>query len=882
MDSSTAGACAAEAMRLADVDPRSAPPLAARALERARLERDLAAASLAEQAWGHALLQCGEVGGAIRHLQRAVAHSERLGSSAAASQARMKLAFALTQRGRPASALAEVNRALVGLDGVPRARTLAQRAVVLYQIGRYEQAAADYDAAVPVLRDAGDRLAVQRILLNRGILFGERNRFAEANADLWQADRLARELGRHLAVGIIAENLGFVASRCGDVPAALAHLDRAERIIAEHHGQLAPVLQDRGELLLSIGLISEAREVAGRAVAAFRQERRQLKVPEMLLMLAQAAFLEADWASAVASGQQAAREFGRQQRAEWATLARLAVLRARLAAGERPRDRLDAITGMAQVLARNGWSAAALEARLAAAQVASRRGLDGRGHLIAAQRAARRGPAALRARGWYARALLRQAGGDRRGATVAARAGLRVLDEHHAALGASDLRAHSAVHRTELVRFGLETALESGRPALVFEWAERGRARQLQRRAARPPDDRELADLLVQLRTVASQADRQPSPELARRQVSLERRVRDHRRLRPSEHDAPLPEPIRVGALSAALGGWGLVEFVQTDGDLMALTVAGRRLRMRPLGPAAAIAALAERLPFALRRLSRSDADPAATAAAVALLRSAASRLDSALLGPLPELSGRPLVVVPTGVLHSVPWSVLPSCAGRPVTVSPSATLWHSATTCRSDRSAGAIVAAGPSLHGAREEALRIGEIHGVRPLVDGAASADAVLSALAGASLAHLAAHGRLALDNPLFSELLLADGPLVVYDLERLARAPHTVVLAACDSGRSKVCPGDELLGLAAMFIERGSAQLVASVAPVPDAETAPLMVSFHSRLAAGDPPAAALATAQQDLTSQHPPAPVLAAAAGFVCIGAGRNPGAARTFS
>jgi CHAT domain-containing protein len=71
-----------------------------------------------------------------------------------------------------------------------------------------------------------------------------------------------------------------------------------------------------------------------------------------------------------------------------------------------------------------------------------------------------------------------------------------------------------------------------------------------------------------------------------------------------------------------------------------------------------------------------------------------------------------------------------------------------------------------------------------------------------------HLAAHGRLAPHNPLFSELTLADGPLFAYDIEQLADAPHTVVLAACESGRSVVCAGDELLGLGAMFLARARA--------------------------------------------------------------------------
>ena len=129
-----------------------------------------------------------------------------------------------------------------------------------------------------------------------------------------------------------------------------------------------------------------------------------------------------------------------------------------------------------------------------------------------------------------------------------------------------------------------------------------------------------------------------------------------------------------------------------------------------------------------------------------------------------------------------------------------------------------------------------------------------------------------RLSSENPLFSEILRADGPLVVYDLERLPRLPHTVVLAACESGRSVVRTGDELLGLSATFLAGGTAQLLASVVPVPDADTAPLMVAFHRRLAAGQAPAHALADAQQRMIDDD--RRTLAASAGFVCIGSGVN--------
>ena len=93
--------------------------------------------------------------------------------------------------------------------------------------------------------------------------------------------------------------------------------------------------------------------------------------------------------------------------------------------------------------------------------------------------------------------------------------------------------------------------------------------------------------------------------------------------------------------------------------------------------------------------------------------------------------------------------------------------------------------------------------------------------------------------------------------------------MVLAACESGRSVVCAGDELLGLGAMFLACGSSQLVASPMPVPDTETAPLMTAFHRRVAEGRPVAEALAQAQEQMRGTG----VAELTTGcFVCVGSG----------
>jgi CHAT domain-containing protein len=91
--------------------------------------------------------------------------------------------------------------------------------------------------------------------------------------------------------------------------------------------------------------------------------------------------------------------------------------------------------------------------------------------------------------------------------------------------------------------------------------------------------------------------------------------------------------------------------------------------------------------------------------------------------------------------------------------------------------------------------------------------------------------------------------------------------VILAACDSGRPVVCTGDELLGFGATLLALGTHQLIAPVVPVPDVETAPLMIAFHRHLAAGHNAANALSQAQRQLADGESRA--MAAAAGFICI-------------
>src|SRR5204863_399019 len=109
----------------------------------------------------------------------------------------------------------------------------------------------------------------------------------------------------------------------------------------------------------------------------------------------------------------------------------------------------------------------------------------------------------------------------------------------------------------------------------------------------------------------------------------------------------------------------------------------------------------------------------------------------------------------------------------------------------------GLLLVAGPGLPQAAAEVGALAERHaGATVLPPAAASVAAVAAALEIARLAHIASHGTFRADNPLFSALDLAAGPLTVYDLARLRAAPRDTILSACDGGAAAVRPADPLM--------------------------------------------------------------------------------------
>jgi hypothetical protein len=290
--------------------------------------------------------------------------------------------------------------------------------------------------------------------------------------------------------------------------------------------------------------------------------------------------------------------------------------------------------------------------------------------------------------------------------------------------------------------------------------------------------------------------------------------------------------------------------------------VTSARSRLVDLGAVADIAQLAARQSESLRRMSRARSERIADAA-VAELDETSAALDSMLLGPLRIGDSGTVIVVPTGVLHTVAWAACPSLRPRPFLIAPSARMWlrDQPPTRTTD---GVALLGGPGLTHAAAELRELQKIHAAdAALVDPDASVRTAVDAFERHALVHVAAHGEFRADNALFSTLRFADGPLSLFDIERLTSVPDVVVLAACDAGAAAHA-GNELIGTTAALLRMGVRNVVAPSVEVSDEAEARFMTDFHRSLVDGLVPSEALVLARRAAFGRGTPIDIAAGAA------------------
>lgn len=817
------------ARRLADqasADPRRVEGEIRGLLARAERAADPEALALALRALALVHRFRWQPAPAARLLDRALRIAVRHGLPFAEAQIRGTRAVVRQDRGDAAGArrdVAAAEAALARADGVtdeergPVAVQLQlQRAVLAQNAGDQRDAERRYRriAASPYATP-GVRLRVEN---NLAIALAARGAYDEALAASRRAVALATAEGAAVAA-MARQTHAWIVVRQGRLAEGLSELAEVAATYAEagvplgeHHVELADAMAD-------LRLLPEAIGAAQAAADEFAAAGTWLMWVEAQVRLARLQLAAGRPRLARELAAQVAARSGAQRRATWTDRARLVEAEARLVDGEpMPADATAAGRAAAR-LERAGDLVDATQAYLLAGRVAVATGRTqaARAALTTAGRLARRGPLLLRVRGHLALATAAGIAGDRPTVVREARAGLRDLAAHRSSLPTMELRALASGHGAELGEMGLAELLRDGSAARTLRWMEQTRA----------------AALLARL------------PLLEPGGVSP---------ATPEDGDRAWVLPPGLDRLRAGLDGRVLVETGLCEGRYVAVVVRARGARLVDLGPRERVEEPLHALVFALRRL----ASPRSAAAAQAARVNADARLRvlrELLVAPLGVAPDDELVVAPVGPLHGVPWSALHA---GPVSLAPSATAWLATTAAAAPPAgtAATVLVAGPGLAGAQDEVDALVAVHPHARVFDAATSLVApVTGALASADLAHLACHGVPRADNPMFSSLVLADGPVTVQELHRAGVAPRRLVLASCHSGADVAYAGDEVLGFVSGMLARGTAGVVANIAAVPDVEVVDLMVGLHRRLVAGQTMARALHAARAEIDRDTP---------------------------
>jgi tetratricopeptide (TPR) repeat protein len=800
---------------------------------------------------GMAHRELGELHTARDTLERAWEAAIELDDAVMASHIAVSLSLVVAFQGELENALHILDVSEPLLPEQLRGRLRTQRGVILYEQGDFAASLEQYETALALLAESGDGLGELRQRINLGALHSYLGRLDDARAHLELALAQAEQLDQTMLQAVAEQNLAHTDTLAGDLPRAFESFERAARRYERsgYDGPFAHSLRlDHARALLHANLLSEATQLADRAVKESEETEGSLDLAESLMVAAETHLAAGDVAAATALAERSEAEFADRGRPAWATLARAVLLRARAADGPAPGLIAETEENAAELL-RQGYRLPAARAGLLAAELRI-----GEGDVAGAERLTSSIASSASASLLDEVSVLRiraliALGRDRRAeARRTVNRGVRLLAEHQAVLGAIELRAHAAANSNDLARIGLRLAIDDHRPRELLAHLEATRRTVSLLPAARPPDDEVLAELLTELRVVAAQQRAaieggSPDGDLARRRRGLEERIRGHLRQAPAgpaRQAVPLAESVRL------LGERTLVEYANLDGRLYAVSVVDNRTSLHDLGQIDELVADIDGCSHALHRLNRAQGSTESRAAAATALGVVTGALCERLVPRRVLRSQRPVVVVPTGVLYALPWGALPGLTGRAVSVCPSLTGWAVAhRDASSARSVGLI--AGPDLEHADAEVTALAELHDRPDVLTGhEATAERSLALIGRCNLAHVACHGAYRHDNPLFSTLRLADGTLTVFDLERCASMPRTVVLSACNVALDAAVGGGALLGLASSLMTFGSGTVIAPLTPVSDERLVPVMVRLHRGLLDGAEPARALALA------------------------------------
>ena len=861
----------------------------------------------ARRAQAQALAYANRFDDALRTLAESVKLAESAGDESSAVQARLAMVHALARLGRYDDAIEAGQAAYESFSRSGQAVWAAKAAANLGVVHRMKDdpaaALAHFERARPALQS--DPVSLAQLDSNRADALLELNRFAEAESAFNAALEAFEQAGMSRGAAIVEGNLADLMSRQGRLERALHFFERVRgRFEADGaEGDLARLEAEQAEAFAAAGMREQAAE--SYAAALPRLERHGMALDaaraRMGLGRVQAQMRRYDEAHAALSAAHEA--FSKLENAAGVARVRLRQGELALARGESEQAG-ELLEEALRLLEGRPAEAAVARQHLAAMALASS-DLDRAERLLEAAVATARQAALtpLLADLLHGRAKLRLAQQRPDLAREDLRAAVAAVERVRGSLQADRLRSAFVESRTavyeDLVAALLDSD-ESDRTAQAFATVEQAKSRALLDLVAGAVASATLlpesagngsAARLVQ-QVVAARGElnalysRIVEPDAAvtagwtqeveaceRRLQTLESRLAVARGL-----GGLFAAPVDLASAQRLLDpDTALLEYFIAGEEVLAFVVGRETVAVfRHLVSRAVLADHVELTRFQIERAVSYDAGQVlADARLLADAQRELGDLHTFLVEPLAEaLEGvKRLVVVPHGPLHAIPFHALFDgkrylIESFEMTYAPSASLMRHLE--RGGLAASQRGARGLILGVADDAAPRIeAEVRAVAASLPSAKTfvgPEATWARLSReaptADLVHLACHGRFTPHRPLSSGVKLGDRWMTVRDLYELKLDGAVVVLSGCDTGRTVVGGGDDLVGLVRGFFAAGASALLMTLWPLHD-ETAEILVASIYKLwqnrgkEAGAAPnlAAAVQTAQRRLLQAHP---------------------------
>lgn len=836
----------------------------------------------ARRSWAQALAYANRFEEALATLNEATELADRAGAIVEAARCRLTTLHALARLGRhdEAVAVGESARAAFVEAGE---RVLAARADINLGVTRRMQdqpraALAHFDRARLSLDDQPMLLAP--LESNRAEALLDLNRFTEAERAFLAARVAFEQAGAGRASAIVEGNLADLASRRGRLDKAIEHFERAMRRLGETEapGDVARLRAEQAEALAALGMHAEAAETYRRAVPVLRDRKMAWEAARALaglgrtlVALGRAEEAEPELAAAASAFEALKHSTG---------LGRVRINQASVAATRRRYQEAEGLLTMAaDLLADRPAEMVLTRLHLSTLALAAGRLDEAEQRATAALLDARElDLAPLVADLLHVLARIRRAQGRTPEAVATLREAIREVERVRGMLGADRFRAAFLGGRMSVFEDAIAAVLDMDGPGAAdeaFTLAERAKSRSLLDllrggahvveslgSSATDTDEAELLSEVSRLRGELNALYAQLDDPSRRKGADLpewRRSVRDYevrisgleRRLAATHrYSAVFGDPVGLDAATAMLGqNTGLVEFFVESGRYSAI-VATRENRevFRGLASPEEIADRVEALYFQVgRAIARGLPDgptgdrlaDAAETEAAALCRLLVEPMADAI-EPLTRL-----IVVPHGGLHAVPFHTLCRSDGaiietKEVLYTPSASVLDqmlrqpdAAPGASTKRHSVVIGFSDELIPHAEREAREVAECLGDARLLIGAdATIERVVKETRGAGLVHFATHARFIHANPMASGIKLADGWLSGRDIYGMRLDGAAVTLSGCDTGRSALTAGEELMGLTRAFLVAGARSLLLSLWPTHDRYTAELMLQVYTQ--------------------------------------------------